>query len=778
MIYEGLFQCQQKLVDGEPIIFLSQRLKSGIKEVKQVRGFEPYYYVSSKAFASKAPSEKVIRAEDESLSTIFGESVVKCYTKTPHDIYYSRAWYKKGEGQDCWDDLYESDIMYDLRYMIDEVDDVKEINLRVLTFDIETDVSHGFPKKDNPIEPITCISLHDNYSQQIQTFVWREDIKVRKEVVDDGVVFYYNNEVEMLKDFIRAWRRINPDILTAWNIGFDIGYLLARMKYLKLGWHVLSSVDVPEPVFQHTKGDTEILGVVVFDMLRAYKKMHFGELQSYSLNNVAHDELGVGKEKIMDFGDLWRDDLKHLIEYNRKDVDLVVRIDNKAKLIKIFDDIKRFAGVRNINDCFYASRIHETRIMKKYRGKYIFPSKAPFLQKSKDTMIKGAFVKDPDAGLHDNVVVLDFKSLYPSIIYTFNLSKEMISEDGIEINGIKIRQEEKGIMPSMIKELVQLKDDMKKKVAGTGQSVSDKMFAIKTFINSFYGINALPSFRLYDKRIAESITYLGREIITDCSKFVESLGFKVVYNDTDSMFIKVGDEALKDGNNILSQLNGHLKTILDKYGIKESTMKIELEKVFDRIILQTKKRYAGLITWEDEPVDKIKIAGMAARRSDTPRASKMIQKKMLDIILRGGTKQQAVGYVTKVIGDIVNNNICHSEIALPVKLQTPIEEYKVQNSPKIRGVRWSNKFLGTSFRAGSKFLMIYVKDEDTDVVCFEQVDQLNNIKIDMVTMVDKVVFQKIKQLFEVLGWGDDYSRLLNSTNNKIRGQTNLLEQWI
>lgn len=776
---EGLFQCQHKIIGDEPVIFLSYRTNNGKKIVEQIRDFKPYFYVDKKLFNDNQISNKIEQVEDEPLKTIFGDKVVKCYTKNPKEIYYTRAWYKQGDGQDCWKKVYESDIMFDLRYMIDKIDRVEETNLKVLTFDIETDVSQGFPKKDNPVEPITCVSLHDSYSQQIQTFVWREDLTVKKKAVDDGIVCYYNDEIEMLKDFIRAWRRIDPDILTAWNIGFDIGYLLARMRYLKIGWHVLSNVDVPEPVFQHPKKEPEILGTVVFDMLQAYKKMHFGELQSYTLNDIAHKELGVGKEKIMDFGNLWKDNLQHLIDYNRKDVDLVVRIDKKAKLIKIFDDIKRYAGVRNINDCFYASRIHETRIMKKYKDKYIFPSKAPFVEKSAATMIKGAFVKEPEPGLYENVVVLDFKSLYPSIIYTFNLSTEMKSENGVDINGVKLRQDVKGIMPSMIKELVELKNDMKKKVAGTGQNLSDKMFAIKTFINSFYGINALPSFRLYDKAIAENITFLGREVVTKCSSFVESLGYKVVYNDTDSLFVQVKSDIIKEGEHILSKINKFLKTILTKYGVEKSTMKIEFEKAFSKIILQTKKRYAGLIIWEDKPVEKLKVAGMAARRSDTPRISKKMQKDFLNIILKGGTKKQAINYIKSVIDDIISGDTNNVDIALPSKLNADISEYKVANSPKIRGVKYSNQFLETKFKAGSKFLLIYVKNnQHTNVVCFNYEEQLKGLNIDKYTMINKAVFQKIKVLFESLGWRVDYDQLVKSIDNKIKGQTNLLEKWI
>lgn len=772
-MHKGLYQVQYRSVDYKPTIYLFYRNEDRTKTVKKITDFQSYFYIRDDVLSRKR-HDSIVRTELVSYPTIFGEKVVRCFTKKPSDVYNIREFYRSIDYKNPYKYLYEADILHDLRYMIDNIDNMEGSDYRVLILDIETDCLHGFPDKENPIEPIICLSLKDSYTKKNICFAWREDVEPHQE---DNIM-YFNKEEDMLNAFMNYWYSLDGDIVTGWNLGFDMGYLLARLEKLQLNYARLSNIQ--DNIYQgaitiRPKGEIEIMGMVLFDGLRAYRKMHFGELNSYSLNNVAHDELGEEKDKVYNTGEVWREDLKKLINYNLKDVELTWKIIEKAKLIDIFEDIKNFSGVRNINDCFFASRIHETRIMKKYKDKLVFPTKKPFQEKSEETRIKGGFVREPVVGLHDNVIVLDFKSLYPSLIYTFNLSTEMIDQTGIDLgNGVKMKLHPKGIMPSMIKELVQLKDDMKKKVAGTGQNLSDKMFAIKTFINSFYGVNALTSFRLYNKDVAESITYLGRTFINTLSDYIEKeLDYKVVYNDTDSMFVKVN--SVKDGEFILKKVNEKVQEILKtKYNLSDSNMKVEFEKMFRRLILQTKKRYAGLINWEDgEEKDIIKIAGMAARRSDTSALSKRIQKHILDTILRGGSKEEVINYIRDIINKIINNEITKEELAIPTKLNNKIEDYKVQNIPKVRGVKWSNKNLKTQFSAGQKFLMVYVIHPETDVVCFEEEDQLKDLKIDKETMIDKVVMLKIQEIFNAIGWEIDLKILSLFIKNKISGQKTL-----
>jgi len=809
MDIEGLYQCQYRTINFRPVLYLCCRDSNGQKNIHIVENILPYCYINKEVFNDTEQNEvRFERVEEEQPKTIFGHECVKCYFKHPAQVYKIRQIYG-------YNNTYEADLLFDLRYIIDKIDDIKKTDYKILTFDIETDCLKGFPEWLNPVEHIICISAHDNYSNKNKTFVLNTNNQKVDTTEDISV---YEDEKDMLEAFIDYWYKQDADIVTAWNLGFDIKYFIARCRELNINTDKLSCFDnsqftpyykniieqdIPREenlngtVLIRTNGEVEILGLVLFDMLSAYRKMHFGDLTSYSLNNIAMLELeGEEKEKVYNTGDVWRKDINKLISYNRKDVDLVVRIEQKCKLISIFEDIKNFAGVRNINDCFFASRIHETRIMKKYRDR-VFPNKPPFKEKTRDTMIQGAFVKEPKPGLYEDVICLDAKSLYPSIIYTFNLSTEMVSEtEGSLINGIRIIQKPKGIMPSMIKELIELKDRMKKEVAGTGQDISDKMFAIKTFINSFYGINSLTNFRLYNKAVAENITFIGRHVTTTLSNMIEErYQYPVVYNDTDSMFIKiihdVGDEEkrikflIDKGKEVQDFVNNQLPGIVKELGgdITDSNMFVEFEKIYRRILFSikagnkgggAKKKYAGLIVWADDKIiDKVKVAGMHSRKSDVSPFSKELQNMFFESILRGKSKDDAIREILEMIDKLLDNKYSKEFIAIPTKLNKNIEEYPNQNIPKLRGVKWSNKNIGTSFSSGTKFKMLYVKHPETDSVCFEDEEQIEGIKPDWNKMVDKLIFQKVETIFISLDWKKVFEQLKFYTLNKITGQRTL-----
>jgi len=787
MITKGLYQTQYRSIDGKSTILLFKRNEDGTKTVDRVTDFEPYFYIEQDYM--EAIKGKLMSPDVTVHKTVFGKNALKVTTRSPYDIYQIKK-------EVDYTRIYEADIPYDLRYMIDVVETNEPTKYKVLTFDIETDCSSGFPKKENPIEPIICITMHDNYSDEEHTYVWRSDLESSTKSSSKHIIHYFNDEKTMLRLFLIQWQNTDPDIVTAWNLGFDIGYLIARMEYLGLSTKRLSCVT--DNIYRGVvnilpRGDIEIVGLVLFDALTAYKKMHFGELSSYSLNSIAADELGEQKEGVHNTGQVWREDIDALISYNRKDVELVVKIVNKTKLISIFEDIKNFAGVRNLNDCFSASRIHETKIMKKYKGKCVFPTKPPFKEFDEDDEreeIEGATVLAPTPGLYNNVIVGDFKSLYPSAIKSFNLSKEKIrdepSDTTITVGGVHYDMDSVGIMPSMIEELTNLKDEMKIKVAGTGQDISDKMFAIKTFINSFYGINLLRSFRLFDIRVGSTITYIGRYFHEKCVSYVHANypHAKVVYGDTDSIFIQLqgfdtNEEVVEEGRTIIKALNNEVQRVLNEdFHIRSNNMKIEFEKVFKTVILFKKKRYAGNIIYEDEFVDKIKIAGVAARRSDTSRISKKMQKELITMILRGAHKGEATDYVLMVANDMVNRKIPLEDVAIPIKYNEDPSTYAIQNTPKIRAAKHKRETTGVSVGAGQKVLMLYVKHPNTSVICFEDIQEVNGYEVDYQQMIDKNILQKIKSVYTTLGWNDYYYKIEIACNMLCTKQKSLLNTWM
>ena len=125
------------------------------------------------------------------------------------------------------------------------------------------------------------------------------------------------------------------------------------------------------------------------------------------------------------------------------------------------------------------------------------------------------------------------------------------------------------------------------------------------------------------------------------------------------------------------------------------------------------------------------------------------------------------------IKNTVNGKILYDDLAIPVKLNDEPERYKVQNTPKLRGIYWCNKNLGSNFKNGTKFKMLYVIHKETDVVCFEDSDEVKDFKIDYLLMIDKNIFQKIKPIFETMKWDAELEILRGYAKNKISGQLTL-----
>lgn len=795
--FEGLYDINYRIVQGKPVIFLAIRNKDRTKTIKRVENFLPYCYIAKALLNGRQPCDKIIKIEDKNYKDIYGKDVIKCYVRKPSDIYFIKNYYI-----DVPDMIYEADLLYSLRYAIDEVGEIIPTNYKVLTYDIETTVDSGFPKDSNPVEIINCMSFHNNFTNKKTTFVWRDDIVPRVEQLEDGEIRYYSNEVDMLKGMLDYWYSVDADIISGWNVMFDIKYTIARLRYLGIDDSKLCNINrnefepiihqedgtnINDTVKVRPKGEPEILNLVLFDALRAYKLLHFGVLESFSLQAVATKELSMEKLPVHNTSKVWREDLKTLIKYNRLDVDLVVKLNEKCKLILLLDSIKRFSGVRNLTDTFFMSRNHDTRILRKYNGKVVFPTKPPFKERSpddKENHLSGAYVYSKP-GLYDNVATLDFSGMYLNIIKLMNLSKECIDmENGKLVNpesGLKINFNKEGIMPSVIDDLFKLKKDLKNEIKNSGsQDLRDKMFAVKIVTNSVWGVINLSNFRLTDLRLGNTVTYWGRTLIQKVRDIIErKFGYEVVGCDTDScMFVLPKDvmDFVNKGYEVRNSVNTEIQKWLYDQGFEGKYMKVEFEKFAKKAIFQTKKRYAMNITWtEDEGiVDTTKVVGMSSRRSDVNAISKKVQKTVIDMLLKGSLKEDIYKYVVDKVNSIIESKVSIDDIAIPVKLEKDADEYEV-NAPKLRGIKAAERLLGLKFKAGMKFRMIYIKNcGEFDTICFEDQDQLlKNIKIDYNKMIEKSITQKIKPIFDTMKWDTEYNELLNYAKNKLNGQKTL-----
>ena len=478
----------------KPIIHIFGRTIENEAEHVIVHGFRPYLYTLESTFrrevAEGIPGVTGWERENENgedYISIKGERLVKIYGQTPRDVGKFREEF----------DHYEADILFPNRFLIDKdigsgiriperrnsegdievgYEDVVAADvssdLRINTFDIEVEDRNGFP--ENGEETILCISSHDSYTNEYIAWIHgcdKSDVDVEEHLLIDknasASTYIFETEEEMLEAFIDYIEETDPDVLTGWNfVDFDISYFVARLK--KLDKNTEFSIDFNrlsriEEVWENNWRGPNIKGRIAFDLLYAYRRTNFSELESYRLDAVAMTELGIGKERyIGTIGALWETDPSQLLRYNIRDVELCVEIDRKQGIIPFWKEVAAFVGCK-LEDATTPGDTVDMLVLHKVRGKFVLPSK----RRAQSEDYEGGQVLTPTKGVREMVAVLDLKSLYPMCMVTLNASPETkVGEqyDG-EIytapNGQMFRREPIGIIREMVDGLLKEREGKK-----------------------------------------------------------------------------------------------------------------------------------------------------------------------------------------------------------------------------------------------------------------------------------------------------------------------------
>lgn len=764
-----MYKVEYKNVNNRAVIYIFSRDENRTKCINFIDNFYPYFYINEDA---DILDNRVIKVE-KGYTNLFNNPVKKVICQHPKYVPELRQMFKE-----TWED----DLVFELRFLIDNFEKLKEkgflwigegVEFRKCYIDIETTTEFGFPDIRNPKNNITAITIYDNYDKLYHTFVWRQDLKLETMKKDDKVVYTFDNERAMLSSFLALYQKLSPDVILGWNVYFDLPYLTNRLDVIGLKKEVLSPIgkvynrESKMKTSDRVYYETLIGGVAIVDLLHVYRQTHKGELRSYSLRNVGIEELDIDKG-IVNAEDEWKkSDIKDLVKYNATDVEIIVKLDEKRKLFNFISGICNVSGC-NIEDVKYYSRVIDCLVLRYAKThNVILPSKRKMMESSK---YEGGYVF-AKPGLYENVISLDFTTLYPNIIKSFNLSLETLKEDG-EIDAIKTRVigDIKGIMPSIIDDLLNLRKSYKKKqleveFGGKDYYIYDAIQqAAKNLYCTVYGVNALPTFRMFDSRIADSITSIGRELIQQTSKIIEAEGHKVIQVDTDSNYIELTkkfrtlDEILHEAERLVKLLNEfYNKWCLEHHAINP-TINIKFEKVYKRFLTVTKKRWAGYLLWREGKTENgIDIAGLTTRRSDCSNFTKAFQKQFLNMLLKEGNKEDVIKYIKSELKKFKDFHYDFEYIGIPVKLNKPVFEY-VTNIPVVRGVNWSNEHLKTTFKEGDKFLMLYCNGVQ-DIICYEFNQQLIDLdmktRMNMDKMVQRSIIMPLKSIFTAVNWDLD-----------------------
>lgn len=538
------------------------------------------------------------RAGGEEFKTLQGKSV---YKRTFESIYDARAYVKDNQGVHGIDLYGMTNWIYPfINEHYPGVIDYDANIIAVTTIDIETDSEGGFPD----------ISTADK--QIISITVRRKDKSVALGYFDfvpesENVTYIKcTDEVDLLSKFILVWRsaQFSPDIVTGWNVEFfDMPYIINRITRIMGGesakklspWGILTEREAE--INGKTYNIPVIVGITILDYLQLYKKFSFTMQESYKLDHIAYVVLGERKLDYKELGyesldEFYKKDFNNFIKYNIRDVDLVYRMDDKLKFIEQVYALAYDAKV-NYLDTFTSVRMWDVIIHNYlYNQNIAVPMFDPQEREGQEG-IEGAYVKDPQTGMHRWVISFDLNSLYPHLIMQYNISPEtykgtfahLNTSDGVDkilngaLNDIGIRNEimscnytvaatgcyfdrdRQGFLPKLMemmyndrvvfkKQMIEAKKkyeatptyDLEKEIA----RCHNMQLAKKIQLNSAYGALGNRFFRWFDPRYAESITKSGQlsirwmenKINAYLNKLFKSNGVDyVIAVDTDSMYI-------------------------------------------------------------------------------------------------------------------------------------------------------------------------------------------------------------------------------------------------
>ena len=540
--------------------------------------------------------------------------------------------------------------------------------LKITSLDIEVACENGFPNVRECAEPLLSITVQDYASRRIK--VWgtkpyhntREDVEY---ILCDG-------EEHLLRSFLHYWGTSFPDVLTGWNVElYDIPYICGRLERLfgSKEMKQFSPWGIVHREEMEIKGRTQILynvfGVSVLDYLDLYKKFTYTNQESYRLDHIAFVELGENKldhSEFENFKEFYTRDWQKFIDYNIKDVELVLRLEEKMKLVELAVALAYDAKV-NMKDVYYQVRMWDTLIYNYLRNRgFVVP---PAKRSSKNEKYAGAYVKEPIPGKYEWVVSFDLNSLYPHLIMQYNISPETLVEkrhpsatverllnEQVEpdpnyalcANGSQYRKDIQGFLPQMMKKIYDERVQSKKLMLMAKQEYektptkelekaiskyNNIQMARKIQLNSAYGAIGNQYFRYYDLRNAEAITLSGqvsiRWIENKMNEYLNKLlktedNDYVIASDTDSIYLcldllvnRVFDVQNVPKSRIVSFLDAACKDQIEPYIDKsyqeladyanayEQKMFMKRENIADRGIWTAKKRYI-LNVWDSEGV--------------------------------------------------------------------------------------------------------------------------------------------------------------------------------
>lgn len=520
-------------------------------------------------------------------------------------------------------------------------------------------------------------------------------------------VQWVDDEKALLVALIDWFASYDPDVIIGWNvIDFDF-----RLLHKRAEWHQLKLLigRARQASFLRISNTTQqsfisIPGRVVMDGIDTLKTATY-HFRRWSLESVAQELLGDGKQihnvhdRMAEINHMYRHDKPSLARYNLQDCVLVNKIFLHTHLLEFAIERTKLTGVELDRIGGSVAAFTNLYLPQLHRAGYV----APNLQPENWLASPGGYVMDSLPNLYDSVLVLDFKSLYPSIIRSFlidplglieGLKLELGSEEDHAVAGFRGGQFHRSqhFLPKMIENLWAARDVAKRN--------NEKAFsqAIKIIMNSFYGVLGSSGCRFFDTRLASSITMRGHEIMKQTKILIEAQGYQVIYGDTDSTFVSLNGQFSKQqadtiGQSLVEHINQWWMTYLKQTYNLVSILEIEYETHYKKFLMPTirgqetgsKKRYAGLIG--EGAQEKIIFKGLESARTDWTPLSQSFQQQLYNMVFHG---EDPSVYVRQFVEDTLAGKY-DDRLVYQKRLRRKLSEYQKNVPPQVRAARLADK---------------------------------------------------------------------------------------
>jgi DNA polymerase-2 len=629
--------------DGVAIVQLYGRLESGDAFLVEDDRFRPYFFASPAAADAATRAGGVVAAS--ALRDLTGRPVVRVEGRLPGAMPALREAVERAGGV-----AYEADLRFAYRYLIDHglrgtveirgrgeqrADGVvvfanpelapapaPRVRLRTLSLDLETtpDASRIF-----------SAALAGCGVEEVHLVAPRS--------VAGAIV--HPEEPALLSALAARIRALDPDVLLGWNVvDFDLRVLLARCAALRIPCAIGRSPEPPRLLVDQgpfAQSRADVPGRMVLDGIPLVRDAL--KLPDYRLETVARAVLGRGKRIDQEVPDaaaeilrLWRDEPEALAAYNLEDARLVPEILAREGLLDLAIERSRLTGMQ-LDRVGASIASFDLLYLPELRRRGVV---APSVAEREPASVTGGALIDSVPGFHARVAVFDFKSLYPSLIRTFGLDPLAHARAGenalVAPNGARFSRDE-SILPGVLAELASRRDAAKAR----GDRHADQ--AIKILMNAMFGVLGASACRFFDPQVANAITTFGQQTLRWTQEAFESRGLRVLYGDTDSVFVALGPEgsALGDAEALRALVQEDVATrVRSAYGVAPQLL-LELDEIYERLWLPrlrggragSKKRYAG---WAH---GALQVIGLESVRSDWPPIAQRLQEGMLERAFTG-----------------------------------------------------------------------------------------------------------------------------------------------